>query len=114
MKNKIFLLALLLCTACGLNKSYTIYQYDNGDDYVKDGTIRIVDTRSKKIGYATPDGKVLIEPQFAYGYPFENGKAKVTYKGTPKAVENSQGEYHYWESDAWFYIDKQGHKINSK
>ena len=44
MKNKIFLLALLLCTACGLNKPYTIYQYDNGDDYVKDGTIRIVDT----------------------------------------------------------------------
>ena len=101
MKNKIFLLALLLCTACGLNKPYTIYQ-------------RIVDTRSKKIGYATPDGKVLIEPQFAYGYPFENGKAKVTYKGTQKAVENSQGEYHYWDSDDWFYIDKQGNKINQK
>ena len=114
MKNKIFLLALLLGTACNLNKPYTIYQYDNGNDYVKDGTIRIVDTRSKKIGYAAPNGKVLIEPQFAYGYPFENGIAKVTYKGAPKAVENSQDEYHYWDSDDWFYIDKQGNKINQK
>lgn len=114
MKNKIFLLAILLCTACGLNKQYAIYQYDNGDDYVKDGTIRIVDIQSKKIGYATPDGKVLIEPQFSYGYPFENGIAKVTYKGKQKVVDNSQGEYHYWDSDDWFYIDKQGNKINQK
>lgn len=114
MKNKIFLLAILLCTACGLNKQYAIYQYDNGDDYVKDGTIRIVDMQSKKIGYATPDGKVLIEPQFSYGYPFENGIAKVTYKGEQKVVDNSQGEYHYWDSDDWFYIDKQGNKINQK
>lgn len=64
--------------------------------------------------YATPDGKVLIEPQFSYGYPFENGIAKVTYKGEQKVVDNSQGEYHYWDSDDWFYIDKQGNKINQK
>lgn len=114
MKNKILLLAALLCTACGLNKHYAIYQYDNGNDYVKDGTIRIVDTKSGKIGYATPDGKVLIEPQYAYGYPFENGIAKVTESGSSKAVTDSHGEYHYWDSDDWFYIDKQGNKINKK
>ena len=114
MKSKIFLLAALLCTACGLNKQYAVYQYDNGNDYVKDGTIRIVDTQSGKIGYATPDGKVLIKPQYAYGYPFENGTAKVTYEGEQKAVTDSHGEYHYWDSDNWFYIDKQGNPIKNK
>ena len=39
---------------------------------------------------------------------------KTTYKGEQKAVDNSQGEYHYWDSDDWFYIDKQGNKINQK
>ena len=102
---------MLFCAACSPHKHYAIFQYDNGDDYVSDGTIRIIDPKSQKIGYSTPDGKVLIEPQFAFGYPFENGKAKVTYEGKSKVVNGSQGEYHSWESNDWFYINRQGQKI---
>ena len=27
-----------------------------------------------------------------------------------KKVPGSGGEYHYWESDEWYYIDKKGNK----
>lgn len=37
-------------------------------------------------------------------------KAKVTDKGEMKEVPGSDGEYHYWESDEWYYIDKNGQK----
>ena len=114
MNRKIFLLFAFFCATYSTDKHYTIYQYDNGDDYVQDGTIRIVDPQTGKIGYATPapEAKVIIEPRFAFGYPFENGKAKVTYHGSLKSVPNSQGEYHYWDSDDWFYIDKQGRPLS--
>ena len=31
-----------------------------------------------------------------------------------KGFGNSGGEYHYWDSDQWFYIDKQGNKIDDR
>ena len=42
---------------------------------------------------------------------FENGKAKVTDTGEQKEVPGSDGEYHYWESDDWYYIDQKGQRI---
>lgn len=91
------------------NKKYRAFQYDNGDDYVKDGLYRIVDDRGR-IGYADERGTTVIAPRFAFGFPFENGKAKVTDSGQEKEVEGSRGEYHYWDSDDWYYIDKTGRK----
>ena len=111
MKSKLLLIAALFCTACSTGKHYAIYQYDNGNDYIKDGTVRIVDAQSGKMGYATADGKMLIKPRFAFAHPFENGIAKVTYTGESKTVGDSYGEYHYWDSDDWFYINKQGQQI---
>lgn len=29
-----------------------------------------------------------------------------------KVVEGSRGEYNYWESDNWYYIDKRGRKTD--
>lgn len=59
-------------------------------------------------------GQLFIKPQFAFGFPFKNGRAKVTNKGEKKVVPNSKGEYHYWESDKWFYIVGQEHySLNS-
>lgn len=78
MKYTLCLLTLLLG---GCISHYSNYQYDNGDDYVSEGTVRIVNDDNGKIGYATPDGIILIEPQYAFGYPFKNGRAKVTYEG---------------------------------
>ena len=92
------------------NKKYSAFQYDNGDDYVRDGLYRILDDRGK-IGYADEKGNTIITPRFAFGFPFENGKARVTDYGQEKEVEGSRGEYHYWESDDWYYIDKTGRRL---
>lgn len=78
MKYTLCLLTLLLG---GCISHYSNYQYDNGDDYVSEGTVRIVNDDNGKIGYATPDGIILIEPQYAFGYPFKNGEQKSPMKG---------------------------------
>ena len=88
-------------------RHYAAFQYDNGDDYVSEGLYRIVD-RKGRIGYADETGKTVIRPRFAFGYPFEGGKAKVTDSGERKEVAGSGGEHWYWESDDWYYIDRNG------
>lgn len=85
---------------------YRPYQYDNGDDYVSEGRYRIVD-KNGKIGYATVNNTVIIPPRFAFGFPFHNGRARVTDTGHPEKM----GEYHYWVSDNWYWIDKMGNRL---
>lgn len=92
-------------------RHYPAYQYDNGNDPVQEGVYRIVD-KNGRIGYADENGNTLIEPRFAFGFPFENGKAKVTDKGKMREVPGSNGEYHYWESDEWYYIDRKGKRTD--
>ena len=50
MKYYIGLFILLLFIGCISNKCYTVYQIDNGEDYIQDGMRRIVDRRGR-IGY---------------------------------------------------------------
>ena len=69
-------------------KHYGVFQCDNGNDYVSEGLYRIVDKRGR-IGYADESGRTVIKPRFAFGFPFENGKAKVTDKGEMKEVPGS-------------------------
>lgn len=85
---------------------YRPYQYDNGDDYVSEGRYRIVD-KNGKIGYATVNNAVIIPPRFAFGFPFHNGRARVTDTGHLE----SMGEYHRWVSDNWYWIDKMGNRL---
>jgi len=106
----IYLSAVLLLCSCGSARHYAAFQYDNGDDYVSEGLYRIVD-RKGRIGYADETGKTVIRPRFAFGYPFEGGKAKVTDSGKWKEVAGSGGEHWYWESDDWYYIDHSGNRI---
>lgn len=89
---------------------YKPYKYDNGDDYVSDGRYRIVDSEGK-IGYATQNNVVIIQPRFAFGFPFKYGRAKVTDSGHLEEVKGSDGEYHYWVSDNWYWIDKMGNRL---
>jgi len=93
----------------GVDKSgavlYQVFVYDNGPDYLAEGLFRI--KKNGKIGYANHEGRVVIEPQFACAYPFENGKAKVSLDC--KTLHD--GEHTGWESSAWFYIDKTGKRI---
>lgn len=91
-------------------EGYSIYRFDNGDDYVSDGLLRVID-KDNFIGYATPGGEVVIVPQFAFGFPFVDGKAKVTDSGSMKTVGGSNGEYSEWESDDWYYIDRDGRRL---
>ncbi len=90
--------------------AYKPYWFDNGPDPIHEGVQRIVD-EAGRVGYATAEGEVVIAPRFAFGYPFKNGRAKVTDVGVNKEVPGSNGEYHYWESDSWYYIDHQGKRI---
>lgn len=66
----------------------TIFVYDNGPDPVSDGCVRIVDEKGL-VGYAKPDGTVIIEPRFAFGFPFVDGIARVTQKGKRVEVPGS-------------------------
>ena len=76
-------------------------------DYLFDGYFRIVNEEGL-MGFADSLGHVVVTPQFKYAYPFERGKAKVTYTGQ----KNDPNDEHWeWVSDDWFYIDHQGRKI---
>ena len=111
MKQIICFLVVLLIQGCCLRPCYEVYRFDNGDDYPQEGIVRIIDKRTKKIGYASVDGHVLIKPHYAFGFPFKSGRARVTMTGYEDEVKNSQGEYRYWKSDNWFFIDKHGNMV---
>lgn len=87
-------------------KLFNVLMVDNGPDYPHEGCFRII---SKKglMGFADTLGNIVIKPTYKFAYPFEGGKAKVTNKGQNKEVPGSNGEYHFWKSDDWFYVKKQ-------
>ena len=76
-------------------------------DYVSEGLYRILDDKGK-IGYADTLGNVIIKPQFQCAWPFQGGHARVAYHGK----KNSKDEHSDWESDEWFYIDKNGQRVD--
>lgn len=96
------------CIAIDKNEKelFEVFWYDNGPDYLVEGLFRI--KKNEKIGYANKEGKIIIKPQFDCAFPFKNGKAKVSNKC--KTVPD--GEYHRWESESWYFIDKNGLKTN--
>ncbi len=82
---------------------YQVYWMDNGPDEPQDGLFRIL--KDEWIGYAdATTGKIIIEPQYACAWPFENGKAKVS----KVCSEFSDGEHSEWRSEHWLFIDKKG------
>ncbi|WP_106830973.1 WG repeat-containing protein [Parabacteroides pacaensis] len=101
------------CIAIDKNdkKLFKVFWFDTGPDYIKEGLFRIIG-EDGKIGYANDKGEIVIKPQFAFGFPFENGIAKVTKSGEEKSVPSCNSEYRYWDSDEWFYINTKGEKVN--
>lgn len=91
----------------------TAFLHDNGPDPVSDGCVRIPDEKGL-VGYAKPDGTVIIKPRFAFGFPFVDGIARVTQSGRLVEVPGSSGEYHRWDSDEWFCIDKTGAAVECR
>lgn len=88
-------------------KIYPPFDFDNGGDYVSDGMMRIIDDKGR-FGYADSTGHTVIIPRFAFGFPFEGGRAKVTDSGH----EVREGEHSRWVSKKWYYIDKSGRKVD--
>lgn len=95
-------MVMVLLLGCSSHK-YSIFQYDNGDDYFEEGLQRVVD-REGKIGFADERGNVVIAPRFAFVFPFQNGVAKATFKGHLV----NEGEHSRWISPDWFYVDHKG------
>lgn len=91
-------------------KLFNVLTVDNGPDYPNEGYLRIL-SEEGLIGFADTLGNIVINPIYKFAYPFKKGKAKVTFRGQNKEVPGSNGEYHFWESDNWFYINKKGEKI---
>jgi hypothetical protein len=88
---------------------YNIYPFDNGPDYTSEGTYRVI--KDDKIGYVdSATSKLIIKPQFGCAFPFENGKAKVSYH-CEEVSAHVGNEHKTWQSDDWFYIDKTGKVI---
>lgn len=86
---------------------YDVFFYDNGPDYPSDGLIRIV--KNGKIGYANAKTyRMVIAPQFDCAFPFEEGRARVSYRCRTEALDEEHG---VWESDEWLFIDGKGRVI---
>ena len=89
-------------------KLFEVMTIDNFQaDDICEGLYRILDDEGK-IGYADTLGHVVIKPQFQCAWPFEGGRARVAYHGK----KNSMDEHSEWESDEWFYIDKNGQRVD--
>jgi hypothetical protein len=84
---------------------YEVFNYDNGPDYIKNGLFRII--VEDKIGYADSLGKIIITPKYTCAHAFEGDQAKVS-ESCETVVD---GEHFTWESEAWYFIDKKGQKV---
>jgi hypothetical protein len=85
---------------------FEVYNFDNGPDYVEEGLFRIV--KNDLMGFADEQGNVVIEPQYKCAWPFENGSAKVSND----CEISTEFEMTKWESANWFYINRDGKKVN--
>ncbi len=96
----------------GINRKdsflFKIFVFDNGPDLIRENLIRIIDDNGN-IGYANSLGQIVIVPQYKCAYPFLGNKAKVSCDC--RIIKD--GEYGSWDSDNWFYINRNGIKIDS-
>ena len=103
--------ARIICINDAGKELFYVFKYDNGPDYIQEGLFRIMN-EDGLVGFADSLGNVVIKPQFKFAYPFEHGKAKVTFSGENKVIPDSKGEKHYRDNSDWYYINKNGKIIN--
>jgi hypothetical protein len=88
---------------------FDIVIFDNGPDYFNEGLTRVL--RNGKMGYANQYGEIAIPCLYDFANWFENGKAKVTFD----AIKSFDlDEHSSVASDEWFWIDKNGKKLNQE
>jgi len=80
--------------------------YDNGPDEFQDGLARFV--ANNKMGYFSPSGEIVIQAQFQFAWPFENGKARVCMD----CEKVSDGEHYQITGGTQWFIDRNGEKLS--
>lgn len=100
--------ARIVCIDNQGKKLFYVFKHDNGPDDIREGLFRIVNDYGL-IGFADSLGYVVIQPQFKFATPFDNGKAQTTLSG--KA--NGDREHSFWTSDDWQLVGHYGRKIMS-
>ena len=103
--------ARIICINDAGKELFYVFKYDNGPDYTQEGLFRIMN-EDGLVGFADSLGNVVIKPQFKFAYPFEHGKAKVTFSGENKVIPDSKSEKHYRDNSDWYHINKNGKIIN--
>lgn len=93
------------------NKLFTVYPYDNGPDYVKEGTFRIIE--NSKIGFADTTGKIIVQPVYDFAFGFEDGLALVNIGGHREKSdpEDPDCEYYTWTGGLWGVINREGKPV---
>jgi hypothetical protein len=86
------------------NVLLTPYLYDNGPDYVSEELFRY--TENKKIGFADPLCKIVIQAEYDFAAPFEEGMS-VVCNGC-SFDKSKDPEHPELKGGTWGYIDKTG------
>lgn len=90
------------------NELFTVYPFDNGPDYISDGTFRII--KDSKMGIADTTGKIIIQPIYDFTFGFDKGIAIVNVGGHREKSDPTDPncEYYTWTAGKWGVIDKNG------
>ena len=86
-------------------KAVRVYMFDNGADYFSDGLARTV--AKGKIGYMDRRLRVVVKPDYDFGFPFEKGRAVVCFGCT----EVQEGEHRTVRGGRWGMIDRTGAQV---
>lgn len=92
------------------NKLFTVYNYDNGPDYVCEGLFRIIDEHTGFFGFADMEGHILIPPAYTFVMPFSQGMAAFN-EGGKIEVTDRINNYSTIKGGKWGLIDRTGSRI---
>lgn len=83
-------------------KIANIFFFDNGPDYYSEGLRRIVE--DNKIGFIDKKNRIVIEPQFDFAKPFQDGFALVV----KDPVFKKTGEHTVISGGKWGLVNRKG------
>lgn len=79
-----------------------VLTYDNGPDYFAEDLARTL--QNGKVGYFDRSLKMVVSPQYDFGFPFNGGLA-IVCNG---CIEQSDGEHKMLVGGKWGAIDRHG------
>ncbi len=94
--------AVLIAINRNEQELFKVFTVDNGPDYIREGLFRIV--KNHKTGFANTKGEIVINPQFEYVTPFNNGLAAFC----KKCRFIKEGEHTSVSGGLWGFVNKKG------